>query len=89
MYHSYKEVTIVNEGLKQFSAGVCSDHTTAFEHGGGIFIVPYLLRHGASVFTVSSEGLPTLVASYNEPGDTCTEDISDPDPYGIPSQIEY
>ena len=26
MYHSYKEVTIVNEGLKQLSAGVCTDH---------------------------------------------------------------
>ena len=63
---------------------------TAFEHGG-IFIVPYLLRQGASVFTVSSEGPPpTLVTySYNEPRGTCTEDISDPHPYGISSQIEH
>ena len=62
--------------------------TTTFEHGG-IFIVPYLLKHGASVFTVSSEWSPTLVASYNEPVSTCTGDISDPHPYGIPSQIEH
>jgi hypothetical protein len=31
---------------------------------GGIFIVPHMLWHGASVFPVSSEGLPHLVASY-------------------------
>jgi hypothetical protein len=37
---------------------------SAFEQGG-IFIVPHLLWHGASVFPVSSEGPPHLVASYD------------------------
>jgi hypothetical protein len=40
----------------------------AFEQGG-IFIVPHLLWHGTSVFPVSSEGLPHLVASYDTRGD--------------------
>jgi hypothetical protein len=40
----------------------------AFEQGG-IFIVPHLLWHGASVFPVSSEGLPHSVASYDTRGD--------------------
>jgi hypothetical protein len=35
----------------------------AFEQGG-IFLVPHLLRHEASVFLVSSEGPPHPVASY-------------------------
>ena len=33
------------------------DVTTVFEQGG-IFIVPHLLRHGASVYTLSIEGPP-------------------------------
>jgi hypothetical protein len=36
---------------------------------GGIFIVPHLLWHGASVFPVSSEGPPHSVASYDTQGD--------------------
>jgi hypothetical protein len=36
---------------------------------GGIFIVPHLLWHGTSIFPVSSEGLPHLVASYDTQGD--------------------
>jgi hypothetical protein len=40
----------------------------AFEQGG-IFIVPHLLRHGASVFPVSSEGPSHSVASYDTQGD--------------------
>jgi hypothetical protein len=32
---------------------------------GGIFIVPHLLWHGASVFPVSSEGPSHLIASYD------------------------
>jgi hypothetical protein len=39
----------------------------AFEQGG-IFIVPHLLWHGTSVFPVSSEGPPHLVASYDTRG---------------------
>jgi hypothetical protein len=40
----------------------------AFEQGG-IFIVPHLLWHGASVFPVSSEGPPHSAASYDTYGD--------------------
>jgi hypothetical protein len=36
---------------------------------GGIFIVPHLLWHGASVYPVSSEGPPHSVASYDTQGD--------------------
>jgi hypothetical protein len=36
----------------------------AFEQGG-IFIVPHLLWHRASVFPFSSEGPPHSVASYD------------------------
>ena len=35
---------------------------------GGVFIVPHLW-HGTSVFPVSSEGPPHLVAFYNTRGD--------------------
>jgi hypothetical protein len=57
-------LTIVGEGLQNL--GLCSA-LRAFEQGG-IFIVPHLLWHGASVFPVSSEGLPHLVASYDTQG---------------------
>ena len=46
--------------------GLCSA-LRAFEQGG-IFIVPHLLWHGASVFPVSSEGPPHLVAFYDTQG---------------------
>jgi hypothetical protein len=36
---------------------------------GGIFILPHLLWHGTSVFPVSSERPPHLVASYDTRGD--------------------
>jgi hypothetical protein len=36
---------------------------------GGIFIVPHLLWHGASVFPVSSEGPPHSIASFDSQGD--------------------
>jgi hypothetical protein len=36
---------------------------------GGIFIMPHLLWHRASVFQVSSEGSPHSVASYDTRGD--------------------
>jgi hypothetical protein len=39
----------------------------AFEQGG-VFIVQHLLWHWTSVFPVSSEGPPHLVASYNTRG---------------------
>ena len=35
---------------------------------GGIFIVPCLLWHGASIYTVSVEGLFHLFTSYDKPG---------------------
>jgi hypothetical protein len=56
--------TTAGEGLQNL--GLCSA-LRAFEQGG-IFIVPHLLRHGASVFLVSSEGPPHLVASYDTQG---------------------
>jgi hypothetical protein len=43
--------------------GLCSA-LRAIEQGG-IFIVPHLLWHGTSVFPVSSEGPPHLVAFYD------------------------
>jgi hypothetical protein len=49
---------IAGEGLQNLS--LCSA-LRAFEQGG-IFIVPHLLWHGTSVFPVSSEGPPQLVA---------------------------
>jgi hypothetical protein len=59
------DVTIAGEGLLNF--GLCSA-LKAFVQGG-IFIVPHLLCHGASVFSVSSEELPYLTASYDLQGD--------------------
>ena len=61
----YGDVTITGEGLQNL--GLCSA-LKAFEQGG-IFIVPHLLWHGASVFPVSSEGPPHSVASYDTRGD--------------------
>jgi hypothetical protein len=65
IFHLYGDVTITGEGLQNL--GLCSA-LRAFEQGG-IFIVPHLLRHGASVFPVSSEGPPHSVASYDTQGD--------------------
>ena len=56
---------MTGEGLQNL--GLCSA-LMAFEQGG-IFIVPHLLWHGASVFPVSSEGPPHLVAFYDTRGD--------------------
>jgi hypothetical protein len=60
IFHLYGDVTIAGEGLQNL--GICSA-LRAFEQGG-IFIVPHLLWHGTSVFSVSSEGPPHSVASY-------------------------
>jgi hypothetical protein len=65
IFHLYGDVTIAGEG--QQNIGLCSA-LRAFEQGGN-FIVPYLLWHGASVFQVSSEGPPHLVALYDTRGD--------------------
>jgi hypothetical protein len=65
IFHLYGDVTIAGEGLQKL--GLCSA-LRAFEQGG-IFIVPHLLWHGTSVFPVSSEGPPHLVASYDTRGD--------------------
>jgi hypothetical protein len=51
MFNLYGNITITAEGLKNL--GLCSK-LRAFEHRG-IFIVPHLLWHGASVFLVSYE----------------------------------
>jgi hypothetical protein len=61
----YGDVTIAGEGLQHL--GLCSG-LRAFEQGG-IFIVQHLLWYGTSVFPVSSEGPPHLVASYDTRGD--------------------
>ena len=47
--------------------GLCSA-LRAFEQGG-IFFVPHLLRHGTSIFPVSSEWAPHSVAFYDTQGD--------------------
>jgi hypothetical protein len=65
IFHLYGDVTNAGEGLQNL--GLCSA-LRAFEQGG-IFIVPHLLRHGTSVFPVSSEGPPHFVASYDTQGD--------------------
>jgi hypothetical protein len=62
--HLYGDVTTTVEGLQNL--GLCSA-LRAFKQGG-IFIVPYLLWHGTSVFPVSSEGPPHSVASYDTRG---------------------
>jgi hypothetical protein len=64
-FHLYGDVTIAGEELQ--SLGLYSA-LRAFEQGG-IYIVPHLLWHGASVFSVSSERPPFLVASYDTRGD--------------------
>ena len=50
---SYGDVIAATEWLQNFGLFLVK---MAFEQGG-IFIVPHLLLHGASVFAVSSEGL--------------------------------
>jgi hypothetical protein len=64
------------EGLQNL--GLCST-LKAFEHGG-IFFVPHLLRHGASVFLVSSEGSPIQSSITTHKGIWRT--YSNPDPHG-------
>jgi hypothetical protein len=53
----------------------------------GIFIVPHPLRHGASVFPVSSEGPPQSVASYDKHGDV--EDLFLPGSSRVPYQSPF
>ena len=65
IFHLYGDVTIAGEGLQNL--GLCSA-LRAFKQGG-IFIVPHLLWHGTSIFPVSSEGPPHLVAFYDTRGD--------------------
>jgi hypothetical protein len=65
IFHLYGDVTIASEG--QQNLGLCSA-LRAFEQGG-IFIVPHLLQHRTSIFPVSSEGPPHLVAFYDTRGD--------------------
>jgi hypothetical protein len=64
IFHLYEDVTVAGEGLQNL--GLCSA-LKPFEQRG-IFIVPHLLWHWASVFPVSSEGPPHLVASYDTQG---------------------
>jgi hypothetical protein len=66
IFHLYGDVTIAGEGLQNL--GLCSALRT-FSRAGGIFIVRHLLWHETSVFPVSYEGPPHLVASYDTWGD--------------------
>jgi hypothetical protein len=61
IFHVYGDVTIAGEGLQNLD--LCSA-LWAFEQGG-IFNVPHLLWQETSIFPVSSEGPPHLVASYD------------------------
>jgi hypothetical protein len=74
-FHLYGDVTTAGEGLQNF--GLCSA-LRVFQHGG-IFIMPHLPWHGASVFPVSSEGPPHSVTSYDTEGMWI---YSDSDPHG-------
>jgi hypothetical protein len=56
-FHLHGDVTIADEGLQILGSGSLSRE--------GVFIVPHLLLHGASVFSVSSEGLPHSVTYYD------------------------
>jgi hypothetical protein len=64
IFHLYGDVAITGEWLQNL--GLCSV-LKAFEQGG-ILIVPHLLWHGPSVFLVSSEVPPHLVAFYDTQG---------------------
>jgi hypothetical protein len=68
----FKILRYTGEGLQNL--GLCSA-LRAFEQGG-IFIMPHLLWHRTSVFPVSSEGPPHLVAFYDTRGDV--EDLFQP-----------
>ena len=57
-----QEEYIIPKGPKNL--GVCSVRMT-FEQEG-MFIVPHLLRHGASVFAVSPKGPSDIVAFYEK-----------------------
>jgi hypothetical protein len=68
IFHLYGDLTHAGEGLQNL--GLCST-VRAFEQEG-IFIVPHLLRQDKTlVFTLSSEGQPHSVASYD------TQDVED------------
>jgi hypothetical protein len=64
IFHLYGDVTFAGEGLQNL--GLCSA-LRAFGQRE-IFIVPHLLRHMASIFPVSSERTPHLVAFYDTQG---------------------
>jgi hypothetical protein len=64
IFHLFGDLTITGEGLQNL--GLCLA-LRAFEQEG-IFIVPHLLWHEASVFPVSSEGPPHSVAAYDTHG---------------------
>jgi hypothetical protein len=64
IFHLYGHVTITGEGLQNLGLSLA---LSAFEQGG-IFIVPHLLWHWASVFPVSSELWPHSVAFYDTQG---------------------
>jgi hypothetical protein len=64
IFHFWADVTITGDWMQ--SLGLCSTFR-AFEQEG-IFIVPHLLWHRATVFQTLSKGLPHSVASYDTHG---------------------
>jgi hypothetical protein len=83
IFHLNGDVTIASEpGLQNLD--LCLTFM-AFEQGG-TFIVPHLLWHGTSVFLVSSEGPPQLVASFDTQGEVWRI-YSDSDPHGFINTI--
>jgi hypothetical protein len=65
-FHLYGDFTITDEGLQNL--GLCSALKT-FEQGG-MFIMPYLLWHGVSVFPVLFEGPPHSITLYDMQGES-------------------
>jgi hypothetical protein len=84
IFHLHWDATITGEG--QQNLGLCSALSAfAFEQGGIFKIAPHLVWHGASVYPVSTEGLPLSVASYDTQG--VWRIYSNPDPHkSIPIQ---
>jgi hypothetical protein len=65
IFHFYGDVTITVNSCKNL--GLCSALRSSEQ--GRIFIVPHPLRHGSSVFLISSEWPSHSVADYDKHGD--------------------
>jgi hypothetical protein len=79
IFHLYEDVTIADGGLQNL--GPCSAFR-ALEQWGIFIVSHHLLWHGTSVFPVSSEGPPHLVAFTTHM--RMWSVYSNPDPHGSP-----